>query len=337
MNTKTSKLIIFISLIMVVSLVLAGCSSKATTEVPVATKAPAATEAVATTIPCSIAIPWNAHANYTMTTMHNAAIAEVEALGCTALDSVAGGNVTQHVANIEIATQQKVNGMIVGDANWADIKGAVDSAIAAGIPVVSCDLGADTTFADVTSDNAGIGKMMALALVKSIGETGTVAVIYEAGYTPVDIRMDGFYAEMKNHAGITLLGPYPAGYPNQVPEAKTQTEALLQQYAAGTLDAIVASYDSQGVGAAQAITEAGRTDIVIVGADGDQEAIQSILDGGPFVFTVAQDMAAMGMKAADIIVGKIRGETVESGTVYVPALGVDSTNAAQILSDRYGK
>jgi len=283
-----------------------------------------------------VAIPWNTHNNWAMTTMHEAAIAEVEAQGAEAIDTVAGGDATAHVGNIEIATQQKVDGIIVGDANWQDIKGAVDSAIAAGIPVVSCDLGADTVLADVTSDNASIGKMMAEAVYKSIGDTGKVVVIYEPGYTPVDIRMTGFFDEIGKHAGIEILGPFPARWPNQVPEAKAQMEALLTQYGKGEISAVVASYDSQGVGAAQAIQEAGRTEIVVVGADGDREALESILAGGPFVFTVAQDMATMGKTAAQILLGKIRGEEVKTGTVYVPAIGVDKSNAQTIFDERYG-
>lgn len=350
MKTIINVLFILISIFV---LILSGCATATPTEeaAPVAqqTEAPAeetaapaeATEAPAeepvTEQSCKIAIPWNTHNNWTMTTMHEAAIAEVEAQGCEALATVAGGDVTQHVANIEIATQQKVDGIIIGDANWQDVKGAVDAAIAEDIPVVSCDLGADTVLADITSDNTGIGKMMAEALVKNLGETGKVIVIYEPGYKPVDVRMDGFYAEMKNHTGIELLGPFPARFPNQVAEAKTQMEALLKQYGDGEINAVVASYDSQGVGAAQAIKEAGREGIIIVSADGDQEALESILAGGPFVFTVAQDMATMGKTAADIVISKIRGEEVQTGTIYVPAFAVDATNAAELLKERYGK
>ena len=178
---------------------------------------------------------------------------------------------------------------------------------------------------------------MAEAVIRFVGEEGTVVVIYEPGYAPVDIRMDGFYGEMEQHPGIELLGPFPARWPNQVPEAKAQMEALLTQYGAGEIDAVVASYDSQGVGAAQAIEEAGRDEIVVVGADGDQEVLESIMAGGPFVFTVAQDMAAMGTKAADILIGYLNGEDVETGTVYVPAIGVDASNAAEIYNERFGE
>ena len=285
----------------------------------------------------TIALPWNTHNNWTMTTLHESAIAEVEALGAEALSTVAGGDPTQHVANIENAVQQGVNGMVVGDANWQDIKGAVDNAIEAGIPVVSADLGADTTLADVTSDNGEIGRLMAQAVIRFVGEEGTVVLIYEPGYAPVDIRMDGFTAEIEQYPGITVLGPFPARWPNQVPEAKAQMEALLTQYGAGEIDAVVASYDSQGVGAAQAIAEAGRDEIVVIGADGDREVLESILAGGPFVFTVAQDMAAMGRKAADIIIGHLNGEQVETGTVYVPAIPVDADNAQQIFDERFGE
>ncbi len=284
-----------------------------------------------------IALPWNTHNNWTMTTLHESAIAKVKELGAEAIPSVAGGDVTQHVANIENAIQQGVDGMVVGDANWADIKGAVDSAIAKGIPVVSGDLGADTVLADVTSDNGQIGKLMAEAVVKHIGETGTVVLIYEPGYAPVDIRMDGFTAEISKHSGIKVLGPFPARWPNQVPEAKAQMEALLTQYPAGQINAVVASYDSQGVGAAQAIQEAGRTEIVVIGADGDREVLESIMAGGPFVFTVAQDMAAMGSRAAEIVIGKLQGKEVETGVVYVPAIPVDSSNAKAIFDERFGQ
>jgi ribose transport system substrate-binding protein len=149
--------------------------------------------------------------------------------------------------------------------------------------------------------------------------------------------MDGFTAEISKHSGIKVLGPFPARWPNQVPEAKAQMEALLTQYPAGQINAVVASYDSQGVGAAQAIQEAGRTEIVVIGADGDREVLESIMAGGPFVFTVAQDMAAMGSRAAEIVIGKLQGKEVETGVVYVPAIPVDSSNAKAIFDERFGQ
>jgi len=48
-------------------------------------------------------------------------------------------------------------------------------------------------------------------------------------------------------------------------------------------------------------------------------------------------MAAMGSRAAEIVIGKLQGKEVETGVVYVPAIPVDSSNAKAIFDERFGQ
>ncbi len=67
------------------------------------------------------------------------------------------------------------------------------------------------------------------------------------------------------------------------------------------LDAIWTGWDHAAVGAAQAVTEAGREDIVVTGVDAVGIALNEIEKDGPFHATVVQDWPGI----LDIVVGQL--------------------------------
>ncbi len=79
------------------------------------------------------------------------------------------------------------------------------------------------------------------------------------------------------------------------------------------VDVIFCNNDAMALGAAQAITAAGRTvgkDIYLVGVDALEEA-QSLVESGKMTGTVLNDHTAQAQKAVDVALQAVNGETIE--------------------------
>ena len=68
--------------------------------------------------------------------------------------------------------------------------------------------------------------------------------------------------------------------------------------------------------------------IVITGIDANPQARDAIAMGGSFEVSIAQDFAAMGAQAADIVEIAISGGEQRAAVVYVPTKLVNANNAA---------
>ena len=66
------------------------------------------------------------------------------------------------------------------------------------------------------------------------------------------------------------------------------------------LAAIYCCNDTMAMGAYQAVADSGK-DIVVVGTDGNSDAIQSVKDGG-LTATIAQDTAGVGARSLELLV-----------------------------------
>src|SRR5690606_8880001 len=98
---------------------------------------------------------------------------------------------------------------------------------------------------------------------------------------------------------------------------------------------IFAQNDEMGMGAAQAVTEAGLTpgvDVKIATIDGTKPAIQALADG--LLSYVHEYNPLFGETALDVVKKTLDGTAVDS-YIIVPSEAFDSPEAAQaVLADR---
>ena len=95
----------------------------------------------------------------------------------------------------------------------------------------------------------------------------------------------------------------------------------------GDITAVWAAWDEPAIGATLAITEAGRQDeIIVVGIDGNEQALQMIKKGSPLKATVKQDFVGM----AEILVNQIKkvfaGEELVDRIFYAPGILMTKDN-----------
>ena len=106
------------------------------------------------------------------------------------------------------------------------------------------------------------------------------------------------------------------------------TEDWLTTYG-DELKGIICENDDMALGALSACKAAGRTDVVIGGVDGLDDAVQGVKDGTIGV-SVLQDSKGQGKGAVDVAVQIIKGEEYEKDT-RIPFRAITKDNVDAYL------
>jgi ribose transport system substrate-binding protein len=129
---------------------------------------------------------------------------------------------------------------------------------------------------------------------------------------------------LKEYPQVKLLSEHHVDVPNQINNSKEIVENLLTAYPQkGSISAIFCAWDEPAIGATQALQEAGRDEILVVGVDGNEQAVKLIKEGTNLVATLAQDFDGMASMVAAELVKVVKGEPAQKGEMYVPALLIE--------------
>ncbi|PFA69836.1 ribose ABC transporter substrate-binding protein RbsB [Bacillus sp. AFS015802] len=215
----------------------------------------------------------------------------------------AQNDAAKQINDVEDLIQKGVNVLLINPTDSAAISTAVQSANSLGIPVVTLDRSAEKgdVATLVSSDNEKGGEMAGEYLVKQLGEGAKVAELEGVpGASATRERGAGFHniADEK----LDVVAKQTANFDRT--EGLNTMENLIQ----GNPDikAVFAHNDEMALGALQAIKSSGR-DVLVVGFDGNEDAMTSIQNGN-LSATVAQQPEKIGSLAvqagADVLQGK---------------------------------
>ncbi|MGC3952665.1 MAG: sugar ABC transporter substrate-binding protein [Propionicimonas sp.] len=197
------------------------------------------------------------------------------------------------------AAAQKPAAIVLGTGDPTQISLGLKAAADAGVPVFAIDAGAaDGIAANVTSDNADLGKQSAQALIDAMGGSGSIVMLTHDPHPGVKVRAEGA-REVFKAAGITILEEKHVDVPGPVDNARTSIQDAISAHGTA-MTGIWGGWDEPALGATQALDAAG-VKIPVVGVDGQDFAIAEIEKGGPFVATVKQDWPAISAKVAELI------------------------------------
>ena len=326
----------FLALMLALCMVFALCAcgqqaAPAATEAPAAeaTEAPAAEEPAAVEIKVGIAAPAVTHGwvagvayyaekyckdngyEYKVTTSADAA--EMQA---GLHDLVAWG------ATVIVAVPQ-----------GAGMETAMQEIIDAGIPVVNFDVDVDCQgIYKVTGDNYDMGYQSAKYIVDKVGDAATIVVLdVPSSGSVCELRKQGFY-DYLNEIGYDQSNIFESQEDGFTRDNGLKDMAdLLEKY--DHIDAVYSMDDETSMGAIQAITEAGRTDIkAITGGGGCQEYFNMIADPqyADLGLCSALYSPAMIQDAIRTGIALLNGETPDA-VVVIPTTIVSADNVADYL------
>jgi len=248
--------------------------------------------------------------------------AEFEAAGIKVSVFDSANDLSKLAADIETATVAKTGAIIIVSVDPGLVEAQIKEAIDAGIPVFGVDAGyVEGMQLNVTSDNYQMGQQMCEYLFGQMGDAGTLVHLTYRAHPGVVKRTYALEDELKNHPNITFLNEFHCDVPNQINNAKEIVENLLTSYPEkGSITAIFCAWDEPAIGATQALMEAGRDEVIVVGVDGNEQAVQLINQGTNLKATLAQDFDGMSKLCAQECIKLLKGEECLSGEQYVPAI-----------------
>ncbi|MDQ0338716.1 ribose transport system substrate-binding protein [Caldalkalibacillus uzonensis] len=241
-------------------------------------------------------------------TLKEGAEQAAEELGVRLIVVDAQDDPAKQVADVEDLVQQQVDAILVNPTDGAAIVTAIETANQASIPVITVDRGAEggEVLAHVASDNVEGGKMAGEFIIELLGGSGKVVELEGIpGTSAARDRGQGFNEAVGDAEGIEIVASQPADFDRS--KGLTVMENILQSHA--EIDAVFAHNDEMALGALQAIEAAGR-DIIVVGFDATDDAVQAVQEGR-LAATVAQQPSLIGQLAVETAVKALNGESVD--------------------------
>lgn len=219
-------------------------------------------------------------------------------------------------------------------SGWED---SLERAQEAEIPVILLDRGIepddDSLYVTrIAPDNVEVAKEVGAWAVEQLPDGGNYITLEgPAGVGVVNERNEGWDASVDG-SKLVEVAAQTANWSAE--EGKSVTETLLKANN-NNIQLIFAQNDEMGLGAAQAVEEAGLTpgvDVKIATIDGTLAAMEALADGQ--LSYVHEYNPLFGETALDVVKKTLDGESVDS-YIIVPSEEFDSAEAAQaVLADR---
>lgn len=209
----------------------------------------------------------------------DAAKAMAESLGYETLMVVHGDDPNAESDIIDTAISQNAVAIIIDIANADASPNNLRRADDAGIPVFCMDREinvAGIAKAQLISDNFQGAQLGGEYFVELMGEKGKwVELVGKESDTNAGVRSQGYHSIIDQYPDMDMVARETANWSQT--EAFADIESILQ--ANPGINGIICGNDTMALGAQAAIEAAGRDDIIVMGFDGNDNVLDSMLQG----------------------------------------------------------
>lgn len=259
-------------------------------------------------------------------TVKEGAEAAAQELGIdlTVLAPLQADNNEEQSQMAEQAIVNQTDLLIMCPADSNGIIPAMQKVQEAGIPIVALNtkIGDDTiaeTLVGIENYEAGYETVKAMA--EAMGGSGKIMIIegVTGAQTSID-RVSGAMAALEEYPDIELVAQQSGEY-NRA-KAMDVVQNLLQTYP--DINAIYCCNDEMALGTVEALEQAGKTDVIVGGSDGNDDARQAIREG-KMSFTCYTQPYQQGYQAVVAAAELLQGNTVDE-FIKVPILIISIDN-----------
>ena len=227
--------------------------------------------------------------------------------GSTVRSVDAQDDTATQINGIDDLIQQGVDILLINPVDSDAITPAIESANSAGIPVITIDRSSEggdvLTF--IASDNVEGGEMAAEFIIDLVGEDADVVQLEGVpGASATNERGEGFMNVANDR--LNVVESQSANFSRS--EGLTVMENIVQSNSG--IEAVFAQNDEMAIGALEALEAAGMNDVVVVGFDGNDDALAEI-EAGRLDATIAQQPFEMGKIAVDTVYDYFSGGTID--------------------------
>lgn len=222
-------------------------------------------------------------------------------------------SIEQQILIIEELIQDNVAAIVISPADTQSLIPVLKKAQSAGIVIVNID----ERLNKEASAGLGLNKLPFIGVDNEQGAyqaanylskqiTGPADAIIIEGISTVgtsQVRKKGALRAFEEHENITVVATQPANW--DISLAHEVASALLKEHPKSKL--IFCANDIMALGVLQYLQEAGRTDILVAGYDGLEEA-REMIRAGRLVVTVDQQPALQGYTGVEYALRALKGE-----------------------------
>jgi ribose transport system substrate-binding protein len=238
---------------------------------------------------------------------------------------------------VENFVTRHVSAIVLAPLDARALVRPVETAIAAGIPVVIIDSGLERdTVSFISTDNYQGGVIAARHMSELLGGKGGVILLrYAVGSASTEQREKGFMEELaRAHPGVEVISDTEYAGPTRDTAYRT-SQAMLNRFG-NQVAGIFAVNESATIGMTLALREIGKAGgkVKIIGFDAGTQSIEDLTNGDVQALVVQNPMR-MGYEGVLTAVRAIRGEPVEkridTGVVLVTKANMDSADVKPLL------
>jgi ribose transport system substrate-binding protein len=227
----------------------------------------------------------------------------------------------QLASRMEDVINAKVDGIVLVSVDPSVVADQVALANKAGIPIVSLDGSKfDGVAVNVTSNNFDLGTQLSDALFAALGGKGNIVKFYHSAHPGVRQRELALDAALAKAPDIKVVADHFVKVPGPVDDGRIAMENILRAQG-DAIDGVWAAFDDPGIGAELAIeAEKPDSDIIIMGIDGNAQAVEMIKACTNYKATLKQDFEGMAKLGAAEMDALLAGKAPESAEKYMPAI-----------------
>jgi ribose transport system substrate-binding protein len=248
----------------------------------------------------------------------------------------ANNDVSTQASQVDSLINQGVDAIIVVPAQADSLGPQVASAKAKGIPLLAVNAALESTdlAGNVQPDDVAAGVQEMQMMADRLGGRGNIVVLQgPLGGSGEINRGKGIDKVLAKYPDIKVLAKDTANWKRD--EAVNKMKNWISSFGE-QINGVVAQNDDMGLGALQALKEAGRTGVPIVGIDGIEDGLNAVKTG-EFIGTSLQNGTvelSAGLAVADALV---KGQQVKTDPVYImPAITKANVDVAiqHVVTDR---
>jgi galactofuranose transport system substrate-binding protein len=244
----------------------------------------------------------------------------------------------KQVSDVEDLIAQKVDYILLAPREFEGLAPALQSAKAAGIPVILIDrAAAGTAGVDyvtiIASDFILEGNQAGDWLAKiTSGKASIVELTGTTGSSVAIDRADGFAEAIKKYPDMKIIASQTGDF------ARANGQKVMEniiQAKGKEITAVYAHNDEMAIGAIQALKAAGMTpgkDVTIISIDGSKDALKAIIAGE--LGATVECNPRFGPSAFDVVEKLEKGEKVPTSIVN-PDRFFDKDNAEKFVDESY--
>ncbi|HSK69469.1 MAG TPA: substrate-binding domain-containing protein [Candidatus Limnocylindria bacterium] len=243
-------------------------------------------------------------------TMQQAIEAKAAELGAKTIVLNGANDSARDVTNMENLLSAGVDIVLYNPVNSDAAAAVVQMALDRGVQVISIDRGVNgaEVVSHIASDNVYGGRIATEKLIELLGGKGVLAEIQGmAGASAANDRHQGFVE------AVTAAGADIEVADSQIGDwDTTKAMGIMENMltARPDIQGVFAANDNMAIGAVQALQQAGRADVYVIGFDAEQVALDAIEEGTMYG-TIQQQPALMGELGVVNALAFLKGEAVE--------------------------